>query len=147
MAECIAMYHTADYSDPLVVLPNLGYVYLKSDRASMGYYILRNSTQICEMLKKMSLRESRIFCAQHAGLVFLNIDLRTGCFLAVQQYESHGKKMWAALVKLQRWFRWFPYHYAVPRRTAVAMCLHERLGEGSKLGTIGADVIELITRA
>ena len=50
--------------------------------------------------------------------------------------------MLAALVKLHRWFRRFPQTYNV--RTAVAMCLHERLGEVSKLGTIGADIIKLV---
>jgi hypothetical protein len=139
MAECITLYHTAQYSDPLVLLPRSGYVYLKSDKASMGYCILRSSTNICAKLKQTTLNKSRVSCEQHAGTVCLTIDIVTGDFLVVQQDDSHGKKMWAALVKLKRWFRRFPQKYKlqVSMRTAVAMCLHERLG---------ADLIELIAR-
>ena len=144
MVKCITMYHTAQYSDPLVLLPKSGYVYLKSDKADMGYYILQSSAQICEMLERTTRTESRFFCTQGAFLIMLNIDLHRGGFLLSQQFAAHGKKMWAALVKLQRWFRWLPQNYKVPRRTAVAMCLHKRLGDGASLGTIGADMLELV---
>lgn len=141
---CPIMYHSAQYPDPFVLLPKSGYVYLKSDRADLGYYILRSSSDICFMLEKSRTRESRFFCIQYAGMTVLNIDLREGSFLASQQLDVHGKKMWAALVKLQRWFRQFQHKYRVPRRTALAMCLHERLGDGACLSSIGADVLELV---
>ena len=141
MAECITLYHTAQYSHPLVLLPRSGFVYLKSDQASIGYYVFRTSTSICERLNQTTLHESRLFCQESAGAVCLTIDIIARCWLVSQQDDIHGKKMWAALVKLQRWFRRFPQKYHVPRRTAVAMCLHERLGEGSKLGSIGADML------
>jgi len=135
-------YHTTQHPNPLVLLPKSGYIYLKNDRASMGYYIFRSNPIICEMLEKTTLPESRVFCAHYADVVVLIINIATGSFLMVQQHDSAGKNMWAALVKLQRWFRWLPRQ----RRTAVAMCLHERLGNGSKLSSIGADIIELIVR-
>jgi hypothetical protein len=125
-----------------VVLPKSGYVYLKSDKASLGYFIWKCNPQICEMLKMTTLSESRVVCAQSCSMVMLTIDAINGSFLMVMQYDSIGKNMWAALVKLQRWFRWV--RYAIPRCTAVAMCLHERLGKDSKLGNIGADIIQLV---
>ena len=142
MAECITLYHTAQYSHPLVLLPRSGFVYLKSDQASIGYYVFRTSTSICERLNQTTLHESRLSCQESVGAVCLTIDIIARCWLVSQQDDIHGKKMLAALVKLHRWFRRFPQTYNV--RTAVAMCLHERLGEVSKLGTIGADIIKLV---
>ena len=142
MAECITLYHTAQYSHPLVLLPRSGFVYLKSDKASIGYYIFRPSTSICERLNQTTLHESRLSCQESVGAVCLTIDIIARCWLVSQQDDIHGKKMLAALVKLERWFRRFPQTYNV--RTAVAMCLHERLGEVSKLGIIGADIIKLV---
>ena len=142
MAECITLYHTAQYSHPLVLLPRSGFVYLKSDQASIGYYIFRTSTSICERLNQTTLHESRLFCQESAGAVCLTIDIIARCSFVSQQDDIHGKKMLAALVKLQLWVRRFPQTYNV--RTAVAMCLHERLGEVSKLGTIGVDIIKLV---
>ena len=137
------MYHTAQYSDPLVLLPKSGYVYLKSDEADKGYYILQSSAQICEM-ERTTRTESHFFCTHGASLIMLNINIHGGSFLLSQQFAAHGKKMWAALVKLQRWFRWVPQNYKVPRRMAVAMCLHKRLGDGAGLGTVRADMLELV---
>jgi len=142
MAKCITLYHTAQYSHPLVLLPRSGFVYLKSDQSSIGYYIFRTSTNICKRLNQTTLHESRLSCQESVGAVCLTIDIIARCWLVSQQDDIHGKKMLAALVKLQRWFRRFPQTYNV--RTAVAMCLHERLGEVSKLGTIGADIIKLV---
>ena len=141
---CITRYHTAQYSNPLVLLPKSGYVYLKSDNANLGYYILRSSSDICFMLERTRTRESRFFLIQYFGLTVLNIDLREGSFLASQQTDVHGKKMWAALVKLQRWFRLSLHKYRVTRRAALAMCLHERLGNTACLGSIGVDMLELV---
>ena len=141
MVKGITKYHTAQYADPMVLLPRSGCVYLKSDKAPMGYYIMQSSSNICEMLELTTRTESHFFCTQLATMVILHIDVHAGAFLASQQLVHYGKKMWAALVKLQRWFRRFPQKYHVPRRIAVAMCLHERLGEGSKLGSIGADML------
>ena len=142
MAECITKYHTAKYADPMVLLPRSGFVYLKSDQASIGYYIFRTNTNICERLNQTTLHESRLSCQESVGAVCLTIDIIGRCWLVSQQDDIHGKKMLAALVKLHRWFRRFPQTYNV--RTAVAMCLHKRLGEVSKLGTIGADIIKLV---
>ena len=142
MVKGITMYHTAQYADPMVLLPRSGFVYLKSDQASIGYYVFRTSTSICERLNQTTLHESRLSCQESVGAVCLTIDIIGRCWLVSQQDDIHGKKMLAALVKLQRWFRRFPQTYNV--RTAVAMCLHERLGEVSKLGTIGADIIKLV---
>ena len=138
--------NTTQHPNPLVLLPKSGYIYLKSDGPLFGYYIFRSSPIICEILEKTTLPESRVFCARTFDIVTLTIDIITGSFLMVQQYDAFGKNMWAALVKLQRWFRWVPHHYTMPRRAAIAMCLHERLGKGSKLSSIGADIIELIVR-
>ena len=68
-----------------------------------------------------TLSESHVVCAQFSNMVTLTMDVITGSFLMVMQYDSIGKNMWAALVKLQRWFRWLPQNYKVPRRMAVAM--------------------------
>ena len=149
MAACITMYHSAQYSDPLVLiplvlLPKLGYVYLKSDKANMGYYILQSSNDICFMLHKTTTRESRVFCVQYAGMTVLHIDLRNESFLVSQQPDVHGKNMWAALVKLQRWFRRILHKYKTTRRIALAMCLHKRLGNRACLGSIGVDILALV---
>ena len=64
MAEGIIKYNTAQYADPLVLLSKSGYVYLKCDRASMGYYILRCNTNICEKLKETTQRESHVCCEE-----------------------------------------------------------------------------------
>jgi hypothetical protein len=135
------------YADPLVLLPRSGYLYLKCERAPMGCYILRSSAQICEILEKSKPHDSHFFCAQLLHMAILHVNLRDGTFLVVQQLAVHGMKMRTAIVKLQWWFRRLSRHYSVLRRATVAMCLHERLGEASKLGCIGADIIKLIAFA
>ena len=146
MAEGIIKYPTSQYADQMVLLPKSGYIYLKCARADMGYYILRCNTNICERLKETTRRESYVCCEEFDGGVCLTIDIIGRRWLVSNQEASHGKKMWAALVKLQRWFLWFPQKYKleVTRRTAVAMCLHERLGVGSNLGCMGADILVMV---
>ena len=136
----VIQYHAAQFSDPLVLLPlvllpKLGYVYIKSDKANMGYYILQSSKDICFMLHETTTHESRVFCVQYAGMTVLHIDLRGGSFLVSQQPDVDGKKMWAVLVKLQWWFRLSLHKYKVTRRAALAMCLHKRLGNRACLSS------------
>ena len=141
MAECITVYHTAQYANPLVLLPKSGYIYHKSDRANVGYYILQTSAHICAMLRRTLRCESRFFCTQAGGMIILHIAISRGSFLVARQFDVHGKRVLGAIVKLQRWF-W--HGYKVPRRAAVAMCLHKRLGHLADLGCIGADMLQLI---
>ena len=146
MAESITIYHTTQYSNPLVLLPKSGYIYLKNDESSIGYYIFRSNTNICKRLKDTTLHESRVRCEESAGAVCLTIDIIARSWLVSQQDDIYGKKMLAALVKLQRWFWCLRYNYVVPRRIAVAMCLHKRLGDGRSLSSIGDDMLELVAR-
>lgn len=114
----------------------------------MGCYIFRSSINISEMLKETTLHESRICCEDSVGGVCLTIEIKERNWLVSQQGDWHGKDMLAALVKLQRWFRWFPQNYKdqIQRRTAVAMCIHKRLGKEASLGSIGKDLLELVAQ-
>ena len=49
--------------------------------------------------------------------------------------------------RLQSWARVHVPARRAARRLALAMALHQRLGEGSALGALGADALGLVLRA
>ena len=51
------------------------------------------------------------------------------------------------IMRLQRWARTHVPARRLSRRLALAMALHARLGEGSALGRMGADALELVLNA
>jgi hypothetical protein len=136
-------YHSARYSEPLVMLPRSGLVYMKSDKSSTGCYMIKYSKQIHAMLNAMTPERGYFLFAEEPGVRVLTIVDGRGTCLSVQQLDITEKRLWTALLKIQAWLRGI---CKTRRLVTVAMCLHERLGEAAELGRIGADNIELIAR-
>ena len=80
--------------------------------------------------------------AEH-GVEVLTIVNAYGSCLAVQRLKEQGKTLWRAILKIQEWLR---HRRQKSVLLAVAMSLHDRLGELAGLGLIGQDNMEIVAR-